>query len=287
MKFSLPRIVYQCPDTCLHHALLDAKAGGNEHILGCGRGKPLDADIASEPLHEIGHKLGIGVQGEGEEILLPLLPLPCHAGAPQYLQLVDFQGCHGQGVQDVCLGKDVIPVFAGEAEHEVHRHGEAIFMAKVYGIHGLARGVPAVHTRKGTVVEGLASQFYRHGITSLADGYQKGKHIVVYAIGPCGHHQAHHILHGKGLIVAPAQDLQGGIGGTVCLEVGKVLHPGVLALEKLLSCLHLLRDGGMSAAICGIERLAQAERASSLPHPAVAVGTGKASVQHYLLQLHS
>ena len=163
--------------------VLEAPAGGDEEVCGGLGHEAFDGDVGAEAADYAGAEGGVAFGGELDDVGGWILR---HRGAVEYLELVEFDGGHREGVEAVDGGHYHGFIFAGEAEDEVESHGYAADGDAAHGILGGCPGAAAVYAFEGAVVGGFGTQFdeylFARSVAEGCDGVQQG---VGNAVGTC------------------------------------------------------------------------------------------------------
>ena len=140
----------------------------------------------------------------------------------------------------------------------------------------------AVDALKGVVVGRLCTIFY-HDEAGARDFGKAAEQLGGDAVGACADYDAVDLRVGKCLIVEADEVGDGGVGGGVALEIGKIAHLRIFAGKESLSTLNLLGYVGWSQGVVGREGCVVAVDAAAGALGTVAVGAGESGVDGYFL----
>ncbi len=263
-------IVFQSPTRC------------DEQVVGRLTDKPFEYQVAAEMLDILGDDFHIFFCRI--EMKRRLGILGGHTGGTDDLQLVYLENVKRQRRDDVGLADTLCDIFARQTDDDVTAREQPTPMASLYRIAATGEVVAAVDAAQGGIVGRLDAVLYEHKAV-LGQFAEIVEQTVVYAVGTRADDDADHILDGERFLIKTAQTVGGGIGIGEGLKIGEKLHVGIFAGKEPLALFQLLGDRFAGVAVGWVERAVVAVGASAEGNAAVAVGTGKACIDGYLLYL--
>ena len=171
-----------------------------------------------------------------------------------------------------------------QAEDDVAAGQNATSGGAFHRIDGSPESMPAVDAAQGFIASALYAVLHQEkGL--FVYRFQITQQFIGHAVGAGTDDKTYDSIYRQGFFVLPFQSFQFAIGIGVCLEIGKILHLGIFVGKEVLSFFQLPGDGFLSTAIVGVESLVIAIGATAVSFHSVAIGTGEAGIQRYLLYL--